>query len=211
MTSNPKPLELSPLFGEALVYAERLHAGQNRKETPIPYISHLLAVCAIVLEACGTEAEAIAALLHDGPEDRGGLAELRRTCAKFGPDVARIVEGCSDSLVDTTVTEKEPWRTRKQAYIDRLASETTSTLLVSAADKLHNARATEGDVIRHGPSIFERFKGKREGTLWYYAELIKAYKRAERDPRREPLVRELEEIITRLSPQRPTHAGSEAT
>jgi (p)ppGpp synthase/HD superfamily hydrolase len=147
MRSHVVTRALSSAFSEALQYATQLHAGQLRKGTTIPYISHLLGVCDIVLSAGGDEIEAIAALLHDGPEDCGGQPILDEIAAKFCADVASVVEGCSDSLVDTAIEEKPPWRDRKEAYIKRLLEEPTSMLLVSAADKLHNARAIERDVI----------------------------------------------------------------
>lgn len=189
---------LGPSFGDALFYASRLHAGQVRKGTTIPYISHLLGVCDLVLTAGGDETEAIAALLHDGPEDCGGKPILDQIATQFGSHVAAIVEGCSDSLVDTATEEKAPWRERKEEYIQRLRGEPKSVLLVSAADKLHNAHAIERDVIADGVSTFERFNGKRDGTLWYYHELVRAYKAAAYDARREPLVQELAEIVKRL-------------
>jgi len=192
-------------FYEALVYAARLHEGQRRKGGKVPYVSHLLAVCALVLEAGGTEDEAIAALLHDGPEDRGGREELERIRATFGDEVAHIVEGCSDSLVDTRVTKKAPWRERKENYLKHLATADASTLLVSVADKLHNARTTERDVAREGIEFFDNFpEAGRAGTLWYYHELLAAYGRCPKDPRREPLLDELVAIVGRLQRQPPS-------
>jgi (p)ppGpp synthase/HD superfamily hydrolase len=125
-------MTLGTSFSEALVYACQLHKGQKRKGTSIPYISHLLGVCDIVLTAGGNETEAIAALLHDGPEDCGGKPVLDEIRAKFRDDVASIVEGCSDSLVNTAAEEKAPWRDRKEAYIELLHDEPAPVLLVSA-------------------------------------------------------------------------------
>ena len=130
------------------------------------YISHLLAVTAIVLEYGGDEEQAIEAMLHDAIEDQGAHQEPA-IAAQFGPRVARIVRGCTDA--DTV--PKPPWRDRKQAYLDHLAEAEPDTLLVSAADKPHNARAICADLRRHGLAVFDRFKGGRDGTLWYYSEL----------------------------------------
>jgi (p)ppGpp synthase/HD superfamily hydrolase len=125
-------------FERALVFADRAHAGQPRKsggETAIPYISHLLGVCSLVIEAGGSEDEAIAALLHDAAEDQGGEEMLDRIEAEFGPDVRRVVDACSDTLEQP----KPPWRARKESYIAKLASKRDDELRVSLADKVHNA------------------------------------------------------------------------
>jgi hypothetical protein len=168
----------SPLLGErferALQHATRLHAAQTRKGTNIPYVSHLLSVAAIVLEDGGDEDEAIAALLHDAVEDQGGRPTLEEIRSLFGDRVAEIVEGCSD----TDVVPKPPWRRRKEIYIEHIRTARPEVLRVSAADKLHNARAILADFRRHGDALWPRFSGAREGTLWYYRTLIAAYRAA---------------------------------
>jgi len=156
----------------ALVYASRLHAQQTRKGTTIPYLSHVLSTAALVLEAGGTEDEAIAALLHDAVEDQGGATTREVIRHLFGEGIAAIVDGCSD----TDVVPKPPWRDRKERYISHLLTAPRSVLLVSFADKLHNARAILGDLRRHGDVLWERFSGGKEGTLWYYRTLVGAYR-----------------------------------
>jgi len=158
-------------FEAALVYATQLHADQKRKGTDIPYVSHLLAVASLVLEAGGDEDEAIAALLHDGPEDQGGLATLAKIRMLFGQRVGDIVEACSD----TFEAEKPAWKARKEAYLAHLRDADPSVLLISCADKLHNARAILADFRRHGDGLWERFNGGREDILWYYGELSKIF------------------------------------
>jgi (p)ppGpp synthase/HD superfamily hydrolase len=146
-----------------------------RKGTKIPYLSHLLSACALVLESGGTEDEAIAALLHDAVEDQGGapiLAEIER---RFGGAVAAIVKGCTDS---DTPDEKPPWRPRKEAYIAHLREAPLPVRRVSAADKLHNARSIVADLHRLGPALFSRFTGGRDGTLWYYETLSGVFAQA---------------------------------
>jgi (p)ppGpp synthase/HD superfamily hydrolase len=167
---------LGTRFEDALAYATRLHAPQYRKGTRIPYVSHLLAVASLVLEAGGDEDEAIAALLHDGPEDQGGIATLTEIRARFGDRVAAIVAACSD----TFEAEKPAWQARKQAYLDHLSEAAPSVLLVSCADKLHNARAILADYRRHGEVLWERFNGGRDDVLWYYRELARTF--GERGP-----------------------------
>lgn len=167
-------MHLTVRFQEALVYAATIHAGQLRKETSIPYIAHLLAVTAIALEHGATEDEAIGALLHDAGEDAGGGARIADIRRRFGSAVADIVEGCTD----TVETPKPPWRARKEAYIAHVPDATASVQLVSAADKLHNARAILGDYRRLGEGLWNRFNGGKEGTLWYYRALVDAFRQA---------------------------------
>lgn len=162
-------MNLSPRFELALSYAAVIHAGQQRKGTGIPYIAHLLGVTSIALEYGASEDEAIAALLHDAGEDAGGRGRIEDIRQRFGNEVADIVEGCTD----TDVVPKPPWRKRKEDYIAHLASASPSTLLVSAADKLHNARAIVRDLRVHGEALWPRFRGGRE-SLWYYRSLVNA-------------------------------------
>src|SRR2546427_12542687 len=148
--ARPKERQLTPRFTRAVGYAARLHAKQKRKGTERPYIGHLLGVASIVIEHGGDEEMAIAALLHDAVEDQGGLPRLREIRRKFGARVARIVDGCTDSY-----TEPKPtWRARKLAYIQRVAAEPADVRLVSAADKLSNARETLHELRVHGDSWF---------------------------------------------------------
>jgi (p)ppGpp synthase/HD superfamily hydrolase len=177
-------------FVEALGYAARLHARQGRKRTGRPYIGHLLGVASIVIEYGGDEEMAIAALLHDAVEDQGGLPRLREIRRKFGDRVARIVDGCTDSYTEP----KPPWRARKLAYIQRVAAEPADVRLVSAADKLSNARETLHELRVHGDSVFEKFEGKKKGTLWYYHALVEVFRKAGTNP----LIDEFDRVVTEL-------------
>jgi (p)ppGpp synthase/HD superfamily hydrolase len=162
-----------PRLPAALDYAALHHDGQLRKGTYIPYLAHLLGVCALVLDYGGDEDQAIAGLLHDVIEDCG---EQHRDSvrATFGDRVADIVEGCTDGVPDSEGV-KAPWRQRKAAYLAHLRDAPRDTLLVSACDKLHNARAIAADVRAIGADVFTRFKAGREGTLWYYAALLDVF------------------------------------
>lgn len=169
-TSTPK---LTGQFSKALGYAELKHHKQVRKGGDIPYVGHLLTVAGLVINDGGSEAQAIAALLHDAVEDQGGPATLEEIRANFGDDVARIVDECSD----TDEEPKPPWRERKQRYINHLADVGEDTLLVSVADKLDNARSMLRDYHTHGPALWERFNRKNpHDHLWYYGELLEAYR-----------------------------------
>lgn len=160
---------LTHRFDDALRHASDLHRTQTRKGSGIPYLSHLMAVSALVLEYDGDEDQAIAGLLHDAIEDAGlthaGLAEL------YGERVADMVRDCSDN---DGGTNKAPWKDRKISYLSGIAEKSDDAILVTTCDKLHNATAITSDLDRVGPAVFDRFTGKRDGTLWYYDELARA-------------------------------------
>ena len=181
---------LTERFEDALLYATRLHARQARKGSGVPYVAHLLGAASIALEHGADEDEAVAALLHDAVEDQGGAATLEEIRRRFGPRVASIVEGCTDA----DVTPKPPWRERKERYLAHLATAPPSVRLVSASDKLHNARSVLADYRAHGESLWSRFTGGREGTLWYYRALVEAFRAAGTTPLVEELARVVDEL-----------------
>ncbi len=162
---------LTSRFEDALVYAARLHATQVRKQTEIPYLSHLLAVTSLVIENGGGEDEAIAALLHDAIEDQGGAQTRVEIARRFGERIAEMVS----MLSDTEVNPKPPWRERKEAYLAHLPQASDAVRLISAADKLHNARTILADYRQYGNHIWRRFRGGRDGTLWYYRSLVEIF------------------------------------
>src|SRR5208337_1436768 len=184
------PPHLGPRLQRAFRYAAEKHAGQTRKQSAVPYLSHLMAVASLVLEAGGDEDMAIAALLHDVVEDCGGLPRLREVRKQFGPRVAKIVEGCTDSFGEP----KPEWVERKKDYLREVKHAGVETRLVSASDKLHNVRTILADYRQDGEAIWTRFSGKKEGTLWYYRALSDEYQR--RSPNR--ITRELEIAVAQL-------------
>ncbi len=164
---------LTARFDEAFRMASKLHRTQTRKGTEIPYVSHLMAVAALVLEHGGNEDQAIAALLHDSAEDQGGRAVLREIEQRFGKTVAKIVEDCTDAW-----TEPKPdWRPRKETYLATLETKQPASLLVSLADKTHNARAILLDYKAIGGELWSRFNGGKDGTIWYYTSLAEIFAR----------------------------------
>jgi (p)ppGpp synthase/HD superfamily hydrolase len=192
-------------FEEALLYAARLHRAQTRKGTEVPYVTHLLAVAAIVGENGGTEDEVVAALLHDAPEDRGGKDRLEDIRARFGDEVAEIVDGCTDTYEDP----KPEWGPRKEAYVAHVAKASPSVRLVSAADKLHNAISILADLRSLSDELWDRFTGGKEGTLWYYRALVEAYAEAGSNPVVEELdrvVREIDALAGRDGAAKPPRA-----
>lgn len=182
--------KLGRRFERALLFASKMHARQTKKGSGVPYIAHLLGVASLVLEAGGDEDLAIAALLHDVVEDCGGPPVLKQVGRRFGKRVAHIVDGCTDSYTDP----KPPWRERKEQYLTKLRNEDDETRLVSAADKLYNARSILSDYRHLGETVWERFTGKREGTLWYYRALVQEF--GQRAPNR--LAEELERVVVEL-------------
>jgi (p)ppGpp synthase/HD superfamily hydrolase len=160
-------MQLTERFDAALAYASALHRTQFRKGTQIPYISHLMAVSALVIEHGGDEDQAIAGLLHDAAEDQGGAATLAEIERRFGASVAEIVSDCTDAWTDP----KPAWRARKETYLAKLPGKQAASQLVSLADKTHNARAIWLDHTAIGPAIWNRFNVKRDQTLWYYRGL----------------------------------------
>jgi len=162
---------LSERFDRAFLLASQLHREQMRKGCGVPYVSHLMSVAALVIEHGGDEDQTIAALLHDAVEDQGGSRTLERIREEFGERVAGIVQECSDSDGDT----KPPWEERKLAYVDHIATTSDDALLVTLADKLHNVRTILADHALLGDELWQRFTGKRDGTLWYYRSLEKAF------------------------------------
>ncbi len=181
---------LTTRFEQAFSFARQLHAAQKRKGTEIPYIAHLMSVAAIVVEDGGDEDEAIAGLLHDAVEDQGGRETLEEIRRRFGDRVAGIVEGCTDAKT----LPKPPWLPRKKSYVDHIRTAPAEIRRVSSADKLHNARAILADYRHEGERLWQRFKGGRAGTLWYYRALVQAFQAAGSGP----VVEELDRVVTEL-------------
>ena len=204
MTVIANKPRLTERFNDALVFTAELHCHQTRKgEGEIPYISHLLGVASLVLEAGGDEDMAIAALLHDAVEDQGGIETLGKIRRRFGERVAHIVEGCTD---DFSGHNRVSWCDRKTKYIAHLREETDEEVrIVSLADKVHNARTILLDYIEQGDSVFQRFRARKEGTMWYYRTLVDAFRYAESkrpissfSRGHERLLRELDRLIAKL-------------
>jgi len=182
MTKMTKPaIYLTERFQKAMAYATDQHKDQSRKSTTITYICHPFGVASLVLEAGGDEDQAIAALLHDVPEDCGGEPRLKEIAMKFGPRVEKIVRGCSDSLVEDP-EEKAPWKERKEVHINHLYDADLDILTVTAADKAHNARSIATDLQNQGPILWNRFNATREDIIWYYESVFTVLKERKVNP-----------------------------
>jgi (p)ppGpp synthase/HD superfamily hydrolase len=191
-------LHLTGKFTSAIEYARHLHI-ERRKGSGIPYMAHLLGVAALVMGEAGhelfpvTEDMVVAALLHDAVEDHGGTPRLHDIEANFGANVARMVAGLSDTFSEDS-SHKESWLDRKQSYLHRLRDEPADVRLISAADKLNNARAMLEDYRVIGPEVWKRFKRGRGDQLWYFDELVKVF----RSFGESRIVDELERVVAEL-------------
>lgn len=183
---------MTPRFTEAISLAARAHEGQSRKGTPIPYITHPVAVAGLVAQYGGDEDQQIAALLHDVLEDGGPQYEAE-IGEKFGQRVLAIVRGCTDGVPDQT-GQKAPWKERKAAYLDHLAVASADIHMVSGCDKLSNARAILDDLVAIGPAVFDRFTAKKDGTLWYYSQISGIFSDV-----RAPMAKELAATVSKIS------------
>jgi (p)ppGpp synthase/HD superfamily hydrolase len=183
-------MSLSDRFSKALVYAAELHARQRRKVSGVPYVAHLLRVAGIALGYGADEDEAIAALLHDAVEDQGGARTREKIRRRFGDRVVEIIDGCTDTDQDP----KPPWRRRKAAYLARLKNASPSVRLVSASDKLDNARSLLISYRWLGEWLWEKFSGGRDGVLWYYRSVVDTLKQADTNP----LVDELDRVVSEI-------------
>lgn len=183
-------MQLDERFERGFAEAFRYHRGQCRKGTKIPYMGHLLAVAAIVIDDGGSQDEVIAALLHDAAEDQGGEKTLDEIRAAFGDDVADMVR----DLSDTTVQPKPEWRERKEKYLAHLVTANERVLRISLADKLHNARAIALDHAKVGDAVWERFNAPKDESLWLYQALADVFQR--RMPG--PLADEFSRTVERL-------------
>lgn len=188
------------MIGERYVCAVSMaafaHGEQTRKGTDIPYISHPLAVSALVMQFGGDEDQAIIAVCHDMVEDCGRRWE-HTIRSEFGDRCANGVLGCSDDAPDEAGGQKLPWEARKRRYLAHLATADADVLLVSLCDKLHNAGCIVSDLEVHGPSVFERFRAKRDGTIWYYSELRDAFRRR-RDKVPGAALRQFSDMVARM-------------
>lgn len=174
---------------EAVAFAADLHANQARKVTGGPYLRHLLEVAQIAVAHGANEDEAIAALLHDAVEDQGGLSTLKKIRRPFGDKVAQIVGGCTAPKAPGAT-----WRQRKAAYLARLPKTSSSVLLVSAADKVANARALLIEYRVIGDPLWARFNGTMPGIIWYYRRLAETF----RNTGPEALADELDRVVSEI-------------
>lgn len=165
----------TPRFLDALDYAVRLHGADFRKGTSVPYVAHLLGVCALVLSDGGTEDEAIAALLHDALEDHPEETSREIIAKRFGDKVLAIVGACTDTPTDYRGGDKPPWKQRKTAYLQHLEKATAGQRRVVLADKLDNVRSVLADYRKVGEPLWKRFNEGKQEQLWFFRRLIEVF------------------------------------
>jgi (p)ppGpp synthase/HD superfamily hydrolase len=187
---------LGQRFLDAVAYANELHGGQARKGSDtVPYMSHLLGVCAIVLDNGGDEDDAVAAMLHDTIEDHADRTSLEEIRERFGDRVARIVDICTDTPPDFAGGQKPPWRERKLRLIGKFRDATPADLLVAMADKVYNTGDTVNALHESGDAVWGRFSAGRDDQLWYYHNVIDAFRDAGAGG---PLLRRLERQVAEI-------------
>jgi (p)ppGpp synthase/HD superfamily hydrolase len=183
---------------EATQLAWRWHGRQTRKGKPVSYMSHLLQVQGLVINAGGGAEEAIAALLHDSLEDAPSSEERmereEQIAARFGPAVLRIVLDCTDTTATESDSNKGPWRERKERYLSQLRAADPASLLVAACDKRHNLGDLVWDLRHEGLETLSRFNAGAAEQIWYYESLAEICG-SSIPPR---LARELEHLVSNL-------------
>ena len=189
---------LSDRFKNALTMTFKLHRRQFRKGTRIPYVAHLLAVTSIILENGGSENEAIAGLLHDAIEDQARDGKTREEIrSKFGEAVLKTVEECTDGAAHPRDGTLGNWKLRKEEYLAHIPDATGSACLVSGADKIHNLQSILRDLVANGEELWGRFTGGKDGTVWYYCELAKAFRKSGKLPGL--MMEELDSLVGELN------------
>lgn len=144
-------------------FAEAAHQGQKRASGE-PYVSHCLAVAAILAEMQVPPAVVIAGLLHDTVEDT--IVTLEDIRKEFGDEVARLVDGVTkltnlprvsrgdqhrESLIADEDLLPEPVETSSRSRRKDMTNETLRkvflamgddirVVLIKLADRLHNMR-----------------------------------------------------------------------
>jgi len=193
MTTNPP--QISPRLYQALEFTFKLHGRDSRKASPVPYLAHLLSVCALVQQDGGDEDEAIAALLHDALEDKPEETDRQEIRELFGERVVIIIDASIDVPPDYHGGAKPPWRLRKEAYLAHARSADPALLRVTIADKVDNARAILADYHRVGDNLWKRFRAGKQEQLWYYKSCLSAYESAGCQG---PLLEELRRLIDEI-------------
>lgn len=199
----------SERFDRALSFAHQLHRRQTRKTSGVPYVAHLLSVCALVIEDGGSEDEAIAALLHDSLEDQsrnyeGGEAKMAADIeAMFGPEVIALVLGLTERPApeEAGISDKrERWRAHKRGYFRQIGAAGASVRRISCADSLHNVRTLLKDYRTMGEKIWTRFQTRNGGDqVWAYRSAGEAFVAARTGPMADDLLRAVADLERMIS------------
>jgi len=187
--------QISQRLYEAVEFTFKLHGRDARKASPVPYLAHLLSVCAMVQMDGGDEDEAIAALLHDALEDKPQETNRQEIRERFGERVVIIIDASIDVPLDYQGGAKPPWRQRKEAYLEHIHEVEPKLLRVTIADKVDNARSILADYQRLGDRLWKRFKAGKTEQVWYYTSCVQAYEHA---GCRGPLLDELRRLVDQI-------------
>ena len=163
--------KLTSRYRDALDDAFDFHSHQSRKAGGQPYLLHVLAVSAMVMEDGGDEDQAVAALLHDAPEDSGGDAALAMIRNKYGDTVADLVLG----VTETTMSPKPPWRERKEYYLKSLSRDSVGCLRIALADKVHNLESLNSELRLVGSSLWSSFSTGPAEQVWFFTAMWRIF------------------------------------
>ncbi len=123
-------------LNRAYVYTVKMHGAQKRASGD-PYFSHPVEVAGLMTDLKMDEDTIITALLHDTVEDT--LTSIEDVEAKFGPEVARLVDGVTKLSKIEAQTEDERAAENLRKFLLAI-SDDIRVLLVKLADRLHNMR-----------------------------------------------------------------------
>ncbi|MBU1701496.1 MAG: HD domain-containing protein [Candidatus Eisenbacteria bacterium] len=174
----------------AVQVAVEAHSGQNRKASEVPYVLHPLAVAAKLVALGSAEDMIIAGILHDTVEDTDLTSEMIKR--EFGPEVMRIVEGCSEP------DKSDTWENRKRHTLEMLKTAPDDVLIVSWADKLDNIRSIRDDMARCHESIWKRFRRPRESQEWLFRSLLQVFEDRMKNSPLDELVEEFRVEVERV-------------
>lgn len=168
----------TPRLNQALQFSARAHAPQKRTGTTIPYFTHPVAVALILSTTTSDEDVLVAALLHDVVEDCPdpdfGAGKIKEV---FGERVFSFVLGCTERELRNV-----DWKVRKDSYVENLDSAPEESLLIVAADKIHNLLSILEDHKNLGEKVFDKFNASKAETMWFYRETFgRLEKRLEQD------------------------------
>ena len=157
------------VLDKAIVFATKVHKGQFRKGTEIPYILHPMEAAAIV-GTMTTDNEIIAgAVLHDVVEDTD--TTVQQVQEFFGARVAKLVAAESENKRENLSAEST-WKIRKQETLDHLKTASIDVKMITLGDKLSNIRSINRDYNAIGDTLWQRFNQKDKNEhYWYYQSI----------------------------------------
>lgn len=158
MDITPYAYRMNSGLDAAIHLAVQAHAGQVRKEAPIPYITHPFAVALMLAQYGFPEPVLAAALTHDVLEDTAvGEDELRTAIGEEAFSLVKAVTN-DDSL---------PWEDKKRAYVESVRNGPDGALAVAIADKVHNLESLLAAFQVQGDTVWDHFNAGMEKKIWF--------------------------------------------